>query len=753
METSDRQALPPLFPRHVRRPRLTRLLDETKAQVIVLTAPAGYGKTTLAAEWLQQRENVAWYRATEASADVAAFAAGIARSARRLVRISDRLDHALKLPSIPTDPSRRLAEIIADDISAWPDGAWIVVDDYHLAASRIVEEFLKWLIAFSPVQLVVTTRRRPSWLTARHLMHGHMLELNRTQLALRPHEAAEVLKGLSRAAVRTLLDSAEGWPALIGLGALAAQTALPEEEVGSVLFTYLAEEILRSEEEAAQQFMVMAALLPTLDPDSCRTILDDPRADAILRDLSSRGLVHRFGGSDHFHPLLREFLIQKLAERPGTMQQLTKRATRYFRERRAWDEAFAVAVSASELGEAAEIVGQAATELLKAGRVETLERWLMLCGPASFQPVTRIAQAGALIRRGRLAEARAVAEEVAIAADADSSLRSRALLLAGQASHLASDYEAAFNYHTRAHGVAKEQLDLIEASWGALIAAVELDRDDLDFHFESLVGAAGTEPDARVRVEIARLMISDRRGSLAGVWSHAHSTVDLAHYADDPMIASNALINFASANSLRGEFGIAQALAEQAVMLTRSKDLDFAVGFALAARGEAEAGLRDAVRSHETAEEMQALVVFHEDPQLAIDHEVLRLKIALAFRGQEGVIPNLDAFRYPDVPSNPYAELLALSAIVFAARGEVDVAHELKSRSISLARTAAVVHLAACFDLVAADLRSPVAGDEISTLLRTLEAADCLGCFVWAYRAYPNLLVRVEPGSLGARIA
>ena len=62
-----------LSARHVRRPRLTRLLDASTAQAIVIVAPAGYGKTTLAAEWLEGRKRVAWYRATSAAADLAAY--------------------------------------------------------------------------------------------------------------------------------------------------------------------------------------------------------------------------------------------------------------------------------------------------------------------------------------------------------------------------------------------------------------------------------------------------------------------------------------------------------------------------------------------------------------------------------------------------------------------------------------------------------------------------------------------------------
>ena len=78
MDARSATQVPILSRRHVRRPRLTRMLDSSSAQALILTAPAGYGKTSLVCEWLEGQPNVAWYRATSASADLAAFSAGIA---------------------------------------------------------------------------------------------------------------------------------------------------------------------------------------------------------------------------------------------------------------------------------------------------------------------------------------------------------------------------------------------------------------------------------------------------------------------------------------------------------------------------------------------------------------------------------------------------------------------------------------------------------------------------------------------------
>jgi ATP/maltotriose-dependent transcriptional regulator MalT len=124
-----------LFRQHVPRPRLTRLLDETTAQAIVISGPAGYGKTVLASEWLEGRSGVAWFRATRAAADLAAFSVGIAETIEALVPgAAERLAKRVRVGDSPTKAVRPLAEVLAEDLADWPDGALLAIDDYHLVA-------------------------------------------------------------------------------------------------------------------------------------------------------------------------------------------------------------------------------------------------------------------------------------------------------------------------------------------------------------------------------------------------------------------------------------------------------------------------------------------------------------------------------------------------------------------------------------------------------------------------------------------
>ena len=119
--------------RIVERPRLFALLDDTKAPVRMLVAPAGYGKTTLAEQWVaRDGRRSAWFTARSSSTDVAALALGIAKSATAIVPDCDaRLRTHLRALPAPAENVQTLAEILGEDLGKWPADAWLVIDDYH----------------------------------------------------------------------------------------------------------------------------------------------------------------------------------------------------------------------------------------------------------------------------------------------------------------------------------------------------------------------------------------------------------------------------------------------------------------------------------------------------------------------------------------------------------------------------------------------------------------------------------------------
>jgi LuxR family maltose regulon positive regulatory protein len=131
--------------RIIERPRLLALLDESRARVKTLVAPAGYGKTTLAEQWVgREGQRGAWFTARRSSTDVAALALGIARAAAALVEGSDvRLREHLRAVPAPAENVETLAEILGEDFGSWPSDGWLVIDDYQeIARADEAERFV-----------------------------------------------------------------------------------------------------------------------------------------------------------------------------------------------------------------------------------------------------------------------------------------------------------------------------------------------------------------------------------------------------------------------------------------------------------------------------------------------------------------------------------------------------------------------------------------------------------------------------------
>ena len=191
----------------------------------MLVAPAGYGKTTLAEQWVaRDGRQAAWYTARSASTDVAALALGVAKRASAIVEECDvRLRAHMRALPAPAENVQTLAEILGEDLAAWPPTAWLVIDDYHeVAQEPQAEAFVHALVSASPVQFLIASRVRPSWVTTKDRLYGEALEVSQTALAMDNREAADVLVERSEDSASGLVTLANGWPALIGLASVSS---------------------------------------------------------------------------------------------------------------------------------------------------------------------------------------------------------------------------------------------------------------------------------------------------------------------------------------------------------------------------------------------------------------------------------------------------------------------------------------------------------------------------------------------------
>ncbi len=465
--------------RIIKRPRLTRMLDESGARIILLVAPAGYGKTTLAREWLAERR-AAWYQCAPASADVAALAVGLAAAAAEILPgAGDRMRHRLRATDRPEEDARILGEMLAEDLADWPEDAWLAIDDYHFASDAVAPEALVGAVVdMASPRLLIASRRRPTWATARLRLYGQVLELDRTSLAMNDQEALSVLA--KRGDAPTLVDQAAGWPAVIGLAALV-QSRIPPEEMPSALFDYFAEELLRGSDQETQIALCRLAFAPSITTASAAHLLGPAMArNALSQSVAAGILVPQSDEHFELHPLLRAFLQERLLQFGEDLLASTiKHVGEFLLEQKSWDDALSLAQRARDPELLKDLIASAWEPMLDEGRLATLSSLTELAHELRLRsPMLDLVEAEIAFRQASYRKAETLATE-AIRGLENDHLRVRAHNRAGQSAHFEGREEDALQHHRRAQAVARRLSDRREALWGEFACAIELELDRL----------------------------------------------------------------------------------------------------------------------------------------------------------------------------------------------------------------------------------------------------------------------------------
>ena len=569
--------------RIVERPRLFALLDESKAQVRMLIAPAGYGKTTLAEQWVARDGRVGiWYTARSASTDVAALALGIARAATAIIDDADhRLREHLRALPAPAENVQTLAEILSEDLAAWPASAWLVLDDYHeITPEPKAEDFVETLVALSPIQVLIASRVRPRWVASKDVMYGTVLEIGQPALAMDNAEAATVLVGRTEQSTSGLVALAHGWPAVIGLASVSwAEIDDGVEQVPESLYGFFADEVFGALGQDVQRGLATLAVAPLLDQALARQLLGGD-AEATLAASLDVGLLVSRGGSLDLHPLARVFLEDRAAQldlAPSGAAASTCLDT--YLTSHEWDAAFDL-VSRGHAGDMAELMSLALDELLETARLATVSRWSDYTYECGYDlPIFALSRAEVALRHGRHSEAIAHAE---LAAATDDALRFRALSLAGRAGHLASLEEQALAAYERAEAVASSESEVQDAKWGQLMCAIELEAPHAEQWLRELdAGVRPGEPREIVRAAAIGLSFRVKLGDLD--LTDADSAVGLVPFVDDPLVTSAFQSTYSAMLGLAARYAEARAVVDAFLETIQRYRLDFALTYALCA--------------------------------------------------------------------------------------------------------------------------------------------------------------------------
>ena len=374
--------IPPPQAKIVLRPRLIERLDEglssgRKLDVTLISAAAGFGKTTLVSEWVAGcGRPVAWLSLDEGDSNPVRFISYLIAALQSIkAGIGEGLLAALQSPQ-PLQVETILTSLL-NEISVIPDYFLLILDDYHSIDSQPVDQCLTFLVEHLPPQmhLVIATREDPPLPLARLRVRGQLTELRAADLRFTPVEAAEFLNqmmglNLSAEDVAALDKHTEGWIAGLQLAALSMQGRASRDAASFIksftgshrfVLDYLVEEVLGRQPEHVRNFLLQTAILDRLSSPLCDAVTGQEDGKGMLEALE-RGNLFVIPLDDRrqwyrYHHLFAEVLQAHLQEaQPDRVSILHLRASAWYEQNGLRSDAIRHALAAKDFEGAAGLI-------------------------------------------------------------------------------------------------------------------------------------------------------------------------------------------------------------------------------------------------------------------------------------------------------------------------------------------------------------------------------------------------------------
>jgi LuxR family maltose regulon positive regulatory protein len=413
-------------------------------RLTLISAPAGFGKTTLVSEWVASCEQpAAWLSLDEGDNDPTHFLSYLVAALQKLTlrrgskaeglgaNIGEGVLAVLQAPQPP--PIKSILTTLLNEITTIPDNFILVLDDYHVIDSKPVDTAITFLLENLPPQmhLVIITREDPNLPLARLRARGQLAEVRATELRFTLSEAAEFLNqamGLKLSAedIAALEDRTEGWIAGLQLAAISMRgqqsaTRFIHAFTGSHHFVmdYLVEEVLQQQSANVQTFLLHTSILDRLCGPLCDAVLLDSstpgqttleyleHANLFLVPLDNERRWYRY--HHLFADLLRQRLHQSVASTAGKGQasraidELHQRASQWYEDNGLDIEAFQHAAAARDVERAARLVEEKGLPLHFRGAVTPVLNWLESLPPTvlNARPSLRVNHASLLLVIGQ----------------------------------------------------------------------------------------------------------------------------------------------------------------------------------------------------------------------------------------------------------------------------------------------------------------------------------------------------------------
>src|SRR6266702_740807 len=373
-----------------------RLQQAMECPFTLISAPAGFGKTTLLAQWLAQSGlPVAWLSLEPEDNDPVRFLTYLIAA---LQTVDCRLGTSAlaRLRTLQPSPLETVLALLTNDLMVDEAGKIaLVLDDYHTITAEPIHRAVTYLLEHLPLQLhlVISTRVDPPLPLARLRARGELVERRAQNLRFSAEEVTHFLADtmelvLDADQVVQLAERTEGWVAGLQLAALALRGRADVDQFlarfsGShrYLVDYLAEDVLRREPEPVQRFLLQTSLLERLCAPLCAALTGSSEAQALLEQ-AERANLFLVPLDDHrewyrYHALFAEFLQERLRQAfPGEGETLHRRAAQWFEQQELIPEAVQHALAGADYERAVRLVTQSARAFLLRGETATLRTWL-----------------------------------------------------------------------------------------------------------------------------------------------------------------------------------------------------------------------------------------------------------------------------------------------------------------------------------------------------------------------------------------
>jgi LuxR family transcriptional regulator, maltose regulon positive regulatory protein len=410
-------------PNVVPRPRLIERLNEgLHGSLSLISAPAGFGKTTVVSEWVAGCGlPTAWLSLDDGDNDPARFLAYLVAALQTVSpEIGEGAVSALQSSRPP--PSDVVLTVLLNEIASLPNRFVLVLDDYHVIDTEPVDVALTFVIEHLPptMHLVIATRQDPQLPLARLRARGQLTELRAADLRFTASEAAEFLNqvmGLALSAddVAALEDRTEGWIAGLQLAALSMQSH--QDVPGFIrafagdnryIVDYLVDEVLQRQPEDIRGFLLQTSILDRLTGPLCDTVSGQEDGSARLASLE-RGNFFVVPLDEQrqwyrYHHLFSDVLSSHLlAEQPEQVPMLHRRASEWYEQNGSTADAVRHALAAEGFERVADLVELAIPALLQSRQEATVLGWLRALPDQVVQvrPVLSVMYAATLAVNGQ----------------------------------------------------------------------------------------------------------------------------------------------------------------------------------------------------------------------------------------------------------------------------------------------------------------------------------------------------------------